>query len=152
MDVNALQPNSETGFLETDSINAFDSDKKLKLIQAIQECSDRGKWPGISRICKSLGISATRFYEHLDVDVEFKRAYDEALLALEDSLVDNLVRQGEGANGVTANIFLLKNRWPKRWNENYQVSVDAGAVKGFIQSNSTFIDAEFVPNKALKPG
>lgn len=141
----ALQPDPETGFLQTQGLRAFTAEKKQQLIQAIEKTASEGKWPGIHKLCKSLGISATRFYEHLDVDPEFKSAYDEALLALEDHCVENLVRQGDSANGVTANIFLLKNRWAKRWNENYQVSVDSGALKGFIHVNKGFIDVEATP-------
>jgi len=114
---------------------------------AIRECSEAGKWPGIHRICKALSVAPSTFYEHLDIDAEFKAAYDDALLALEDSLVDNLVRQGQSANGVTANIFLLKNRWPKRWNEDYTLNFrgDSAQLKGLVGNNNAFIDAEIVP-------
>jgi hypothetical protein len=148
-----LQINPQTGFLEapTKKINSFDADKKLQLIQLITEIADQGKWPGIHKLCRSIGVAPSAFYEHLEVDTEFKAAYEEALLALEDHCVDNLIRQGNSANGVTANIFLLKNRWGKRWNENYQIQLNGhdGQIKNLIDRNRGFIDADIVDNRPL---
>lgn len=144
------RPNPETGFLEVThkKINSFDSDKKVMVLEAIRQFAGEGKWPGIHKICHGLNVSPSAFYEHLEVDAEFKAAYDDALLALEDHLVENLVRQGDSANGVTANIFLLKNRWGKRWNENYQLNIhqDTGQLKGIIGKSDGFIDAQVVDN------
>lgn len=148
-----MQVHPATGFLEAKikKISSFDADKKLQIIQLISDLSEAGKWPGIHKLCKSIGVAPSAFYEHLEVDSEFKAAYDEALLALEDHLVDNLIRQGNSTNGVTANIFLLKNRWGKRWNENFQVQLNGqdGQLKTIIDKSVGFIDAELVDKKEL---
>lgn len=146
-----LQPDPKTGFLQTQGLRAFTAEKKQQLIEAIQSSAEQGQWPGIHRLCKALSVAPSGFYEHLELDPEFKAAYDNALLALEDHCVDNLIRQGNTTNGVTANIFLLKNRWAKRWNENYQVNLsgDSGSLKNVIGTNKGFIDAEIVEPKQL---
>jgi len=143
-----MQVNPQTGFLEVTSkkINSFDSDKKSQILQLLADFAESGKWPNVSRICKMLNVSPSVFYDHLQIDAEFKLAYENAVAALEDSLAENLVRQGQNANGITANIFLLKNRWPQRWNDglNFNLRGDTGALREFIGGHRGFIDAEEV--------
>jgi hypothetical protein len=148
--MNALQVNESSGFLESRSQfhNTFDSTKKLKVIELVNQFAQSGKWPRLSTIAKLADCGAQTIRDHLRDDPEFKIQFEEAMAHVEDNLVDNLMEQGKNANGVTANIFLLKTRWPDRWGDkNPNLSVDFGIIKQLNESKG-FIDAEIV----AKPG
>jgi len=154
--MNVLKVNDSSGFLESrdHSNNSFNSDKKQRIIEIIESCAEQGKWPGVHKMCKSLGVAPSTFYDHLNYDPDFKRAYEDALCALEDQCVENLMDQGKKANGITANIFLLKNIKRNRWNDGFvNLSVDSGRIKEFVGANHGFVDAEIVPteSKGLPP-
>jgi hypothetical protein len=143
--VNALKVNPSTGFLESDSIRAFTSDDKVKLLSMVRSAAENNEWPRVSDICKQLGIGSQTFYNHLEFDPNFKREYEEAMAPVEDQLAANLHKQGLNANGITANIFLLKSRWRKRWGENnLVVNVDPGSIKELLSRSAGVIDGEIV--------
>lgn len=144
--MNALTKNPETGFLESKSrIHAsFDSDKKVRFLEILRQCAEEKTWPRISDICKIVGIGSQTFFDHLKADAEFKRAYEDAVSPVEDQLAENLYKQGMNANGITANIFLLKSRWSERWGDKQQISVDIGNVKDIFRRSETVIEAEIV--------
>jgi len=155
--VNALQVNPQTGFLESRSAyhNSFDSDKKVKVIELVNQFAQEGKWPRLSVIAKAADVGAQTIRDHLASDPEFKSAFEEAMVPVEDNLVDNLWAQGKNANGITANIFLLKSRWPDRWGDKSStLSVDVGALKELSRRAEGFIDAEVVdsPQKSISSG
>lgn len=150
--MNALRVNPKTGFLESPSQNnrAFGSHEKLKVLDLIAKHIADGRWPRVTDICSQIGIAAMTLYRHLDADQEFREQYDEAMLAAEDQLAGNLYEQGKAANGITANIFLLKTRWPQRWGERNQiVVVDLLGVKDINNGNPTVIEADIVETPAI---
>ena len=150
--MNQLKPDPDTGFLESYSPNhrSFDVKKKVRFIELVKEHAQRGLWPRVSKICTAVDVGIQTFRDHLVCDPEFKAAYEEAMAPVEDNLVDNLWKQGQNANGITANIFLLKSRWPERWGEkSLNISIDSGMIKELTNRSTQSIDAEIVENTGL---
>lgn len=151
--MNQLQPNSQTGFLESKSPNSFtfDSAKKVAFLELANKFADQEEAPNLNQICKTIGIGLRTFYDHIEADYEFKQGWEEVLLKIEDGLQRSLIRSGmKGAQGTTAAIFWLKNRFNKRWNDGTgQSSQDLASIKNALGLNTGFIDAEIVEPKQL---
>lgn len=143
----SLQPNPETGFLEThlSDGSAFDSDKKCRFIAAIKACAEKKTYPRFYKLCQALDLSRNTLALHMERDEVFKRAVDEAMLQVKDEVVGALTDRAMTPSGTVAQIFYLKNRYPQEWNDNYQIpNVDIGQLKGLINAAKGFIDAEIV--------
>ncbi len=156
--MNALVKNEDTGFLESQSHNletpkrtAFNSPRKLAFLDLANQYANQEQAPNLTKICDQVGIGLQTFYDHLEIDGEFKRCWEEVLLKIEDALQRSLIRQGvKGSQGVTAAIFWLKNRFNKRWNDGQQqISLDIGQLKSVLGRTDEFIDAELVKPKQL---
>lgn len=144
----SLQPNAETGFLETHFADgsAFDSAKKLQFLGLIKRCVEEKKYPRFYRLCQQLDLSRNTLRLHMERDEKFKAAVDEAMLHVKDEVVGALTDRAMEKDGTVAQIFYLKNRYPAEWNENHNqgITVDLGQLKGLINVAQQFYDAEIV--------
>ena len=150
--MNALQIESQSGFLTSDNRHAFSAEDKTKIIQMAMECAEQEKLPRVSDLCKTVGISTFCFYNHLELDQEFRRQWDEVLNRIEDMLSASLVENAKRANGVGAAAFWLKNRKPERWSDNPQVLQLNGDLS-WIKKLSDAINPKVIATEAeiVKP-
>jgi hypothetical protein len=98
---------------------------------------------------KEVGISRWTLREHIEHDLVFARACDEAELDSIEIIEDALFRKAKSGN-VTAMIFLLCNRDPDRWKNVNKIQLDgklAIAQEEVSQLFERFIGAaiEFIP-------
>lgn len=144
-----LAPNPKTGFLESSQRVGFTSEKKLRSLELARECVElRGELPDIPSICKALGIWHTTFYEHLRMDEEFKRQWEEMLDICEHELVKTMYANGRKPSGYMDRITWLRAHRPGKWNPDYKlnISTDSVQLKGLIDGATTAIDAVIVEN------
>lgn len=148
--MNALAVNPQSGFLDAANHNGFTSEKKLAVLELIKSAVAQKCWPSIASLVAQVGISPKTFYNHVDADPEFAEAYENAMAPVEDQLAQNLYEQGQNANGITANIFLLKTRWKKRWGDQNTIQIiDFTSLKGSGPDKSQAIEADIVENPAI---
>lgn len=130
-------------------MRSFDSAKKVRFIELAHDAVEQGGVPHIANICKALGITVRTFQVHMVEDDVFKEAVDEAWLRVESELVDAMYANARKPNGVTDRIFLLKNRFPERWNENAKliISRDNSPTKRLEDIAKGAIEGEIVVDK-----
>jgi hypothetical protein len=146
----ALQVNPTTGFLEARSPGGFTftSDKKLKLLELARAFCDKEQVPSIASLCDAVGVKIVTFYQHLRMDEAFADAWSEIKARTEDWLIQSLGVKARSANGVVANLALLRDVNPGRWNPEARIvhSTDTVQVKDLNRGISTVFEAEIVNN------
>ena len=148
--MNALTPNPTTGFLESvnpATFEAFDSNKKLKAIELGMEYARRRELPDIASICDALGISDRCFQNHLKTDDKFAEAWGEIKSRVFSGLCNELSIKAKSANGIVANIAVLRYLESGTFNPESRVvyTSDNTTVKGLIGGINSVIEAELVP-------
>lgn len=152
--MNQLQVDSSSGFLEGDNRNSFKAEDKSKLLEMAQQFVDKQEYPDLNWICRQLGINVRTFWRHYDADDNFRAAYDEIDLQIENILSRALVRNGQKANGVGASAFWLKNRLSKRWSDNpsqNQIVVELSSLKKLITDDFKPVDTEIIDITSTPP-
>lgn len=147
--MNALQPNPDTGFLE--SINpstpeAFTSVKKVKLLELAKVFADRREFPDVSQLCDAVGIKYWTFHQHLQRDEKFKDAWDEIKGRVFAGLTNELSVKAKSKNGIVANIAMLRYLESGTFNPESRIihSTDNPSVKALSDRLSVYVDAEIV--------
>ena len=87
-----------------------------KSVQAILESLSKGS--SIEKACQHAGFGRSSFYRWLNKSDKNRQKYEEIIdsrtMVVEDSLFNSAVK-----GSVSAQIFWLKNRNPKRWKDNF---------------------------------
>lgn len=152
-----LQPNPETGFLESKGQFVFDSSRKVKLLEIAREMRAKGKWPDIYSLCEAVGISYNTFNDHMQVDENFKRAWNEVKMSAATALESQMYDYAQRPNGYMHMITWLRKNVPEDWNPDLKVQItsDSVSAKGLIEGAKNVFEAEIVPNSenipAIKP-
>jgi len=143
----ALEANPKTGFLESNRGSSFTSELKIRFLELADQACQRGEFPDIEAICKTIGISPWSFYHHKSIDEKFAEEWELAMRKIETTLVRTMVAQGQKPKGYMDRITWLRKHFPKEWNPNQQlnISMDLTATKSLLSARPTVIDAEIVP-------
>ena len=146
----ALSVNPETGFIESGSVNAFNSDKKLQFLNVCKEYRAKNReWPDFGLVCDEMGIAQTTFERHLKQDSRFAQEFRNLTLGAKYQLESNLFNLGR-KKGFEALIWLRKH-FPEEYNPDYKVTIqaDTSITKRLLEDSQVY-DAEIVPsNEAL---
>lgn len=152
--MNALQPNPDTGFLE--SINpytneAFTSNKKVKFLALAKEFSKRRELPDTHSICEAVGIKYRTLNEHLEVDEKFKEAWEEIRQSIASGMANELSVKAKGKQGIIANLAVLKYLETGSWinDQKLILNADTAQLRSVMDKSKGFIDAELVQPKQL---
>lgn len=142
----ALQPNPETGFLESNRNTTFDSARKVKFIALAKEIAERRQLPSIVELCKAIGITTRCYWEHMSLDAKFHEAWEDVTDICESFLVDTMFVRGQTPGGYMDRITWLRAKKPHRWNPEYKFSIvhDGSSAKGLMDAAKGAIDADIV--------
>jgi hypothetical protein len=153
-----LQPNPITGFLESEGQFVFDSNRKVQILNLAKEIRAKGQWPNVYELCKAVGIDYRTFKAHLDIDENFKAAWDEDIkVSATDQLESKMYEYAQRPSGYMHMITWLRKNDPEHWNPDLKlrINVDSPNVKGLMDGAKQIFDAEIVPNSkelpAIKP-
>lgn len=147
--MNSLQIDENTGFLESDNANSFNSARKIQFLELAKEFKNQGKFPKVSTICDQININITTFERHLDLDPAFKEAWQEISTHIEYQAISDM-HELRTKNPMYM-FGLLRYLNPKRWNPDskMQISVDYRAITG-LADKADAVDAEVCPVSAPK--
>lgn len=105
--MNSLARNDDTGFI--DSGYSFTSNRKLEILKLAKEYVQTFReFPLIHELCKTVGIDVRTFERHLKQDSAFKYEWDEILAILRSVYTNKLAIKANSANGIVANLAILK--------------------------------------------
>lgn len=141
-----MKVNSETGFLEGNASNAFDSERKIKFIEQARKIREAGGWPSINSLCKAIGISERTFGVHLQVDAVFKETWEDIVHGAADALESKMFEYAQGKGGYMHMITWLRANRPGKWNPDLKVIVnaDSPALKSVTNLAKDAIEADIV--------
>lgn len=149
----ALRQDPKTGFLESPSPNlcSFDAIKKTRAIELAREMVERGEMPRQSIIVKALGINPETLRHHLRDDIIFKKAWEEVIDLMEETLVNTMVTNGQKPSGYMDRITWLRAYRPNRWNPDSRIQIlgDNSEHKRIVTSVIDAIDAEIVTDSQV---
>lgn len=150
----ALQPNPETGFLE--SVNpatteAFDSAKKVRFLQLARQCADERQLPDIPKLCDAVGTKYNTFMEHLQNDEVFRNAWNDVKARLSFGFANELSIKAKSKNGIIANLAVLKYLESGSWRDDQKVifNGDNSSIKAIMSSAKQVLDAEIVESPQI---
>lgn len=107
--MNPLVKNAETGFLEADNEWSFSSNKKKRFLQITKDYIQTfSEFPLTHKICEEVGINLRTFERHLKLDETFKDEWTEIISVLKSVYTNKLAVKANSANGIVANLAILK--------------------------------------------
>jgi hypothetical protein len=144
------------GFMESAGMGAFTANRKSAVIARMNDAldnlnPDNPKFPSLSDICKTSGISLGCHYYHLSKDSKYKKAFNDIrdrVEAMLEALMISRAVEGKGGSFMWAIAWLRANN-PDKWNpsvkvqsamEPISISLDRDRMKKFQT-----IDADIVP-------
>ncbi len=147
-----LSVNPKTGYLESNVGSSFDSASKVRFLELCREFKAKeDKWPDIGSVCDSIGVTLKTFEKHLQVDEEFRDAWEELTLRGEATLTSKMY---DLATKNPMYMFGWLRRWnPQRWNPDFKVNIstDYSQVKGALDGARAVFEAELVDKKDIAP-
>ena len=148
-----LKPNPETGFLESNGNSAFDSLRKVKFLEIAKNMRRENKWPDIYSLCESVGIGYATFNEHINIDENFKRAWDEVKMSAATAMESKMYEYAQRPGNYMDRITWLRKNVPDQWNpdQRLQINIDSGPQKGILDAAKNVFEAEIVPNSQNIP-
>jgi hypothetical protein len=151
--MNPLSVNSKTGFIESDGVNGFTSERKIQFLELAKDFKTQGKFPKVSMICDALGIHARTFERHLESDEVFREAWKEIATHIEYQCISDM--SDLRTKNPMYMFGLLRYLNPQRWNPSENRTAPVGNVSIYLNNAkqvSEFRDAEIVDNTpAISP-
>ncbi len=135
-----LARNADTGFLEASSSWAFTSDKKQSFLQLVREYIETfNEFPLTHAICKKVGINIRTFDRHLREDPVFKSEWTEIISVLKSVYTNKLAVKANSANGIVANLAILKYLETGSFVDRLQVINPTDAMSAHKRVNDAII-------------
>jgi hypothetical protein len=149
----ALKPNPETGYLESNAItsNIFDSDKKKKFISLAEEAILRKEFPPVYLLLDSLEIKYSTFTAHLRNDPKFAADWQNVKDRLQSLFTCELATKAVSKMGTIANLAVLKYLENGTWNERAQLIhlSDMSNEKTILNRFNDVIEGELADNSSI---
>lgn len=121
--MNPLQIDPATGFLTSPSPTnyGFTAEKKIHFLELATAYRKESKFPKVSLICDQLGIDIRSFERHLELDTNFKEAFDEIAKHIEYECISDM---SDLRKKQPLFMFgLLRYLNPKRWAPDAKLSI-----------------------------
>lgn len=145
--MNALVVSPETGYLESNNIRAFDSEKKQLFFQMCNQFRDKnqGKWPNFGSVCKAIGIHLVTLERHLKNDPKFAEEFRELTLSGKYEAEADMFEMRK--KNPMFMFGWLRKYFPEEYNPDHKVTVDhnINVLQSLInkaKDNTEVIDTE----------
>ena len=144
MNGNSLGPDEQTGFLEPKknySIEGFTADRKKVWLERYRETGN------LTKTCDEIGIAPQTFYNALDTDREFKRAFWLEKVRAQDDLEASMLERGKKGSFIHA-IAWLRGNFPAKWGQKSQIvhtKDDSSASSILDAAHGEVLEAEIIP-------